>query len=37
VGPRLGTLETRVDDEARLRAAMDEDTSNLKVEFRDTE
>ena len=34
VDTRLGTLETRVDDEARLRAAMDKDMSNLKVEFR---
>jgi chromosome segregation ATPase len=34
VDTRLGTPETRVDDEARLRAAMDEDMSNLKVEFR---
>jgi DNA repair ATPase RecN len=34
VDTRLGTLETRVDNEARLRATMDKDMSNLKVEFR---
>jgi chromosome segregation ATPase len=34
VDSRLGTLEARVADEASLRAKMDEDMSNLKVEFR---
>ena len=34
VDSRLGTLETRVAEEAGLRAKMDEDMSNLKVEFR---
>lgn len=33
VETRLGTLETRVDEEARLRAAMDEDMGNLKAEW----
>jgi hypothetical protein len=32
VDSRLGTLETRVEDEARLRAAMDEDLIGLHVE-----
>ena len=31
---RLGTLETKVDEQAGLRAAMDEDMSSLKAEFR---
>ena len=31
---RLGTLETKVDEQEGLRAVMDEDMSNLKVEFR---
>jgi chromosome segregation ATPase len=34
VETRLATLETRVDDQEGLRAAMDEDMSSLKVEFR---
>ena len=34
VDTRLGTLETRVAEQASLRAQMDEDMSNLKVEFR---
>jgi uncharacterized coiled-coil protein SlyX len=34
VETRLGTLETRADSQERLRAAMDEDMSSLKVEFR---
>ena len=34
VETRLGTLETKVDGQERLRAAMDEDMSSLKVEFR---
>src|SRR5215471_6527108 len=32
VEARLGTLETRVGEEARLRAAMDEDISRLHIE-----
>lgn len=32
VDARLSTLEARVDEEARLRAAMDEDLSHLHVE-----
>jgi len=31
---RLGTLETRVAEQASLRAQMDEDMSELRVEFR---
>jgi chromosome segregation ATPase len=34
VDSRLGTLETRVGEQASLRAQMDEDMSELKVEFR---
>ena len=34
VDSRLGTLETRVAEQASLRARMDEDMSDLKVEFR---
>jgi uncharacterized coiled-coil protein SlyX len=34
VDSRLGTLETRVAEQASLRAQMDEDMSELKVEFR---
>lgn len=34
VDGRLGTLETRVAEQASLRARMDEDMSDLKVEFR---
>jgi uncharacterized coiled-coil protein SlyX len=34
VDSRLGTLETRVAEQASLRAKMDEDMSDLKVEFR---
>jgi chromosome segregation ATPase len=32
VESRLGTLETRVEEEARLRAAMDEDLTRLHVQ-----
>jgi uncharacterized coiled-coil protein SlyX len=34
VDTRLGTLETRVAEQASLRAQMDEDMSELRVEFR---
>jgi len=34
VDARLGKLEATVDEQKRLRAAMDEDMSSLKVEFR---
>lgn len=34
VDSRRGTLETRVAEEVSLRAKMDEDMSDLKVEFR---
>jgi chromosome segregation ATPase len=34
VDSRLGTLETRVAEQASLRAQMDEDMSDLRVEFR---
>jgi chromosome segregation ATPase len=34
VDSRLGTPETRVAEQASLRAKMDEDMSDLKVEFR---
>ena len=34
IDSRLSTLETRVAEEASLRAKMDEDMSDLKVEFR---
>jgi len=34
VDTRLGTLETRVAEHASLRAQMDEDMSELRVEFR---
>jgi len=34
VDSRLGTLETRVAEQANLRAQMDEDMSELRVEFR---
>jgi chromosome segregation ATPase len=33
IDTRLGTLETRVAEQASLRAKMDEDMSDLKVEF----
>jgi len=34
VDTRLGTLETRVAEQASLRAQMDQDMSELRVEFR---
>jgi chromosome segregation ATPase len=34
VETRLGKLEAKVEEQAGLRAAMDEDMSSLKVEFR---
>jgi chromosome segregation ATPase len=34
VETRLGKLEATVEEQERLRAAMDEDMSSLKVEFR---
>jgi hypothetical protein len=34
VDTRLDTLETKVDEQAGLRAAMDKDMGDLKVEFR---
>jgi uncharacterized coiled-coil protein SlyX len=34
VDSRLGTLETRVAEQASLRAQMDQDMSELRVEFR---